>query len=250
MMVSFHRLGRDYEFDSDRGVDLSYHLFKDHVCAFSSKPPKRHPFKTPEFIGSLEDGGPCQCDVITFVPHTHGTHTESMAHIIAGQPFPIDLSIPSLMLARLMSYEGGPEISSSNVSNFFNDPCQAQALILRRRDRKNKKPQDAKESIPSYVSPEMMTCMVQNGIEHFFFDSPSVDPIVDGGALLAHRAFWSVENGKNFSRNHCTITELIQVPETLQDGYCLINLQLAPMALDATPSRPIVFPIMVKESHV
>ncbi len=40
-----------------------------------------------------------------------------------------------------------------------------------------------------------------------------------------------------------TITELIYVPDHVPDGEYLLNLQIAPFNADASPSRPIIFPI-------
>jgi hypothetical protein len=38
-----------------------------------------------------------------------------------------------------------------------------------------------------------------------------------------------------------TITELIYVPNAVEDGRYLLNLQIAPFAADASPSRPLLF---------
>jgi hypothetical protein len=43
---------------------------------------------------------------------------------------------------------------------------------------------------------------------------------------------------------HASITELIVVPEMLQDGLYLLNLQFAPIESDAAPSRPIVYSLI------
>jgi hypothetical protein len=70
----------------------------------------------------------------------------------------------------------------------------------------------------------------------------------DGGHLLAHRAFWKLPAGDTQSihaqRPHATITELIFVPNQIIDGAYLLNLQLAPFVSDATPSRPLLFPLL------
>jgi len=50
---------------------------------------------------------------------------------------------------------------------------------------------------------------------------------------------------------HRSVTELIYVPDVapgtagvVTDGAYLLNLQMAAMCLDATPSRPILIPIL------
>jgi hypothetical protein len=57
--------------------------------------------------------------------------------------------------------------------------------------------------------------------------------------LMAHKAFWCVESEV---RNSATITELIYVSPTLADGTYLLNLMLPNIALDAVPSRPVLYP--------
>ena len=83
--------------------------------------------------------------------------------------------------------------------------------------------------------------MVECGIEHLLIDLPSVDREEDGGRLAAHKAFWQYPSPD--IRTKSTITELIYVPNDVKDGYYLLNIQTAPFDLDASPSRPTVFPI-------
>jgi hypothetical protein len=59
--------------------------------------------------------------------------------------------------------------------------------------------------------------------------------------LEAHRAFWF--SGGEELRPHATITEFIQVPAELEQGLYLLHLQLAPLINDASPSRPILYPV-------
>ena len=56
-------------------------------------------------------------------------------------------------------------------------------------------------------------------------DLPSVDKEKDDGQLLAHNAFWNTA-GK--IRTEATITEFIFVPNTIEDGKYILNLQIAP----------------------
>jgi hypothetical protein len=83
--------------------------------------------------------------------------------------------------------------------------------------------------------------MVQKGIKHLLIDQPSVDREEDGGELKSHKAFWNFD-GK--LRKDCTITELIYVPNSIEDGTYFLNLQIAPFENDATPSKPILYKII------
>ncbi len=82
---------------------------------------------------------------------------------------------------------------------------------------------------------------MDRGINHLLIDLPSIDKEKDNGALLAHRAFWRVE-GK--MRTTATITEFIFVNNSIKDGTYILNLQLAPMENDASPSRPVLFKVI------
>ena len=75
-------------------------------------------------------------------------------------------------------------------------------------------------------------------------DRPSVDRESDGGELVFHHAFWEVPQNPNFER---TITEFIFVNRQIEDGDYILELQLAPFANDASPSRPVLYKIQ-KES--
>jgi hypothetical protein len=77
-------------------------------------------------------------------------------------------------------------------------------------------------------------------------DLPSVDKENDEGKLLSHKAFWKVTNVNHLNsdaRMHCTITELIYVPQTVADGDYFLNLQIASFENDASPSKPILYQI-------
>jgi len=78
------------------------------------------------------------------------------------------------------------------------------------------------------------------GIKHLLIDLPSVDKEKDEGKLLAHKAFWDFP--KNLRRD-ATITELIYVPNKIEDGFYILNLQIASFENDASPSKPILYKI-------
>jgi arylformamidase len=93
-----------------------------------------------------------------------------------------------------------------------------------------------------------MEFIVEIGIKHLLVDMPSIDRIFDEGRLSNHRTFWNVQQGA-FETNekssiYNTITELIYVPNKIKDGNYLLNLQIAPFASDASPSRPVLFEIL------
>lgn len=77
-------------------------------------------------------------------------------------------------------------------------------------------------------------------------DLPSVDREEDEGKLLAHKAFWNVKDINNLNedaRLDCTITEMIFVPNEIQDGSYILNIQIASFENDASPSKPVLYAI-------
>jgi hypothetical protein len=76
------------------------------------------------------------------------------------------------------------------------------------------------------------------GVNHLLIDTPSVDREEDGGELLAHHAFWNVPDEPRY---RATITELIYVPDEIEDGPYILNIQMAPFENDASPSRPVLY---------
>ncbi len=76
-----------------------------------------------------------------------------------------------------------------------------------------------------FFEPEALTLMRSNRDQTPPVDLPSVDREVDGGRLQAHHAFW--KSGFE-GDNTCTITEMIFVPDEIEDGTYLLNLQTAP----------------------
>ncbi|MBK8149128.1 MAG: hypothetical protein IPK58_13195 [Acidobacteria bacterium] len=99
--------------------------------------------------------------------------------------------------------------------------------------------------MPPYFTTEAMEFIAASGFRHLLVDLPSIDRIYDDGKLANHRIFWNIEPG-SFDANEKTrvgntVTELIFVPDDIADGVYLLNLQIAPFAADAAPSRPVLF---------
>jgi kynurenine formamidase len=101
------------------------------------------------------------------------------------------------------------------------------------------------EPVPAYFTTEAMASIVELGFRHLLVDLPSIDRLCDEGRLSNHRVFWKVEQGRfettSETRRDHTITELIYVPNDVEDGPYLLNLQIAPFHADASPSRPLLF---------
>lgn len=102
-----------------------------------------------------------------------------------------------------------------------------------------------REPLPPYFTTEAMEYIVESGFSHLLVDIPSIDRMNDDGKLSNHRIFWNVDQGsyetRQGTRAGSTITEFIFVPNDVHDGEYALNLQIAPFAADASPSRPLLF---------
>ena len=96
---------------------------------------------------------------------------------------------------------------------------------------------------PPYLNIKAMEFLVQNKVKHLLLDLPSVDKEDDGGQILNHRQFWKIAGkiATHETRKDCTITELIYVPNEVEDGLYLLNIQIPSFRLDAAPSKPVLY---------
>jgi kynurenine formamidase len=237
-----------YKVDLAQPIDLSLLLREGfgQVNCFWAPPVEYAPVVAGDFIGDTTKGGPVNFFNVRFNPHGNGTHTECVGHIAKEKYVLRDCLREAHFLAKLISVypqkreDGDRVIVVENLMPFI-EKGESNALIIRTLPNEDaKKTQSYSGTNPPYIHQEAMLFLVECGIEHLLLDLPSVDREEDGGALLAHKAFWQYPEAV---RAHCTITELIFVPNEVKDGLYLLNLQTASFELDASPSRPIIFAI-------
>ena len=83
--------------------------------------------------------------------------------------------------------------------------------------------------------------MKEKEVQHLLIDLPSIDREKDSGKLVSHNIFWNTGGKIRFD---ATITELIFVPNSVDDGTYFLNIQMASFENDASPSRPILYEIL------
>jgi hypothetical protein len=148
---------------------------------------------------------------------------------------------------RLVRTRSGSDVVKPETSDEIKNPPATDSLIIRTlpNDESKKSRAYSDQNIPPFFSIEAMEFIVEQGVKHLLVDLPSIDRIFDEGKLANHRMFWNVEQGafetNEKSRINNTITELIFAADAIADGNYLLNLQIAPFASDAAPSRPILF---------
>jgi len=248
MKVKFNKNEITYEADLAAGISISTTFSGiDHLPrAFHAPDVSMEPVRTDDFIGSTTEGGILNFKNLFINPHGNGTHTECVGHI-ATEPYYIkDTLKKEHHLAQLVTID--PEskdqdtfISKRQVEK-INFQIGVNCLIIRTLpNNEEDKLKDWTETNPTYIHHEAMEYIVEKGIEHFMIDVPSVDREHDEGKLLAHKRFWNYPGVA--VRVRATITEMIYAPSNIEDGLYLANIQVLPLAMDASPSNIFIYKV-------
>lgn len=233
------------KFDLTRGIDLSIPVRRDNtsVEAFYIPHAEMQAFKAGTFVGSVEEGGACNCENIRFNAHGNGTHTECYGHVSKSAHYLPDHLHTHFFLAQLISIDpvlqenGDRIIMPDQIPDF----SEVKALAIRcLPNSEEKKFTKYSGTNPTYLHPETALKIREMGIEHLLIDQPSVDKEEDGGLLAAHKNYWNYPDNP---RKGATITEFIFVPNEVKDGLYLLNLMVASMQSDAVPSKPMLYPL-------
>lgn len=237
------------EADLTRPVDLSMLLRSgpENVNCFWAPEVAYEPVRAGSFVGSTAEGGLVNFFNVRFNPHGNGTHTECVGHIARGRYVLRECLQHAHHSARLASVypqkteEGDRVVMREQLEDLIR-PGEVQAFVLRTLPNDDLKLcAHYSGANPPYIHHEAMRYLVDCGIVHFLTDLPSVDREEDGGALLSHHAFWQYPEAV---RREATITELMYAPGEVPDGDYLLNLQTASFDLDASPSRPVLYPLL------
>ncbi len=255
MKLNFSIWDRKYEIDPLHAIDISLPVTFDGkgAAAFSATPAEKTAFAAGNFVGDVVAGGSCNCELYTFAPHLHGTHTECVGHI-ADKPIAItDILTNTLVPATLVTVLPEDAAESYDPPLDPNDMTVTMAALERALEDAD---QDFLAALiirtnnhdlddPPFFSTEAMTYISRLPVEHLLTDLPSVDRRDDGGKLSNHRIFWGVLPGETSIATPSlrTITEMVRAPKAVPDGRYLLDLQVAPFVCDAAPSRPLLYKV-------
>lgn len=245
MKAFVHFQGEDIAFDLTKPIDISIPVKagEDAVCAWYLGPVRIEPVMTDQFTGDVNLGGSVNFRDIYFNPHGHGTHTENVGHI-SKEPFVVSDTIEdSFFIAQVITVD--PEnigddrvITKAKLTDRLHPDVQA-IVIRTTPNPEEKRTRNYSNSNPPYMDTEAMSFINETRIKHLLIDLPSVDKEHDNGVLACHHVFWNYPENPDTEK---TITELIYVPDGVEDSIYLLNLQTANFVNDATPSRPVLFP--------
>lgn len=245
MKVELYNNDKKYSSNLDSGTSLAVPMGK--VRCFYATEFSMTPYRSGDFIGSVKAGAPVNFYDVQLNPHGNGTHTECLGHITENQECISDHLITHHFIAQVISITPKKLDNRDNVIDLEmlqqSDIDMHPALIIRTMPNSTEKlSRDYSGTNPPYITSEAMRYLVDLEIEHLLIDLPSVDREVDEGILASHHIFWGLEEGGKL-RKQCTITEMVFIPDHIEDGTYLLNMQVAPFPMDAAPSNPIIYPL-------
>jgi kynurenine formamidase len=238
--------------DTKHPLDISLGLIDadSNPKAWYVDAPKFEPVRTEHYTGSVAEGGSVNFRNIYFNPHGHGTHTECLGHITTEVHSINETLNEYFFEAQVISIQpelqmnDGEEDRVITLEQIKAIDIRKEALVLRTLPNVDtKKTSNYSDTNPAYLECEIAVYLIEKGVKHFLLDLPSVDRESDGGVLAFHHDFWEVPENPNHER---TITELIFVPDSIEDGEYLLNLHVAPFENDAAPSRPVLYQVQTK----
>ncbi len=237
--------------ETNSPIDLSIGLrnSSENVRAWYVDPPRFEPVRANGFLGSVEEGGSVNFRDVFFNPHGHGTHTECCGHITKkvhsiNQNLKNYFFKATLLTIRPDRIENGDLVILDHHFEQLKQSDFGEAVIIRTLPNGiEKKSMNYSDTNPPYFDLSVINVLNKLNVQHLLIDLPSVDRESDGGELAFHHAFWNVPSNPNLGR---TITELIFVDPTIEDGQYILELQFAPFENDASPSRPVIYKLEKK----
>jgi len=252
MIAEITHHGRAFRVDLSNPIDLSFPLHdgEHQLRAWWVDPVRMEPVQADGRTYAVTAGAPVNFRTVSFNPHGHGTHTESVGHItpevhpVGGQlkRFFFTAQLVSLRPEERRAPDGKVDhvITLEQLRNVVNER-PPEALLIRTLPQRDDAARDWSGSNPPYLQSPACAWLRSIGVKHLLLDLPSVDREEDGGVLAAHHAFWDYPNTVDLER---TITELLHIPAEVRDGEYLLELQLPHLMNDAAPSRPVLYALL------
>ncbi|WP_158961686.1 cyclase family protein [Myroides fluvii] len=255
MKATFSFSDQNYTVDFSQPIDISIPLTntEENPIAWYLDKPSIEPVRVGDWVGKVSEGqSSTNFNTIAFNPHGHGTHTECLGHITRDFYSVNDSLKTFVFLAQVVTIapqieeNGDAVIGVEQLRHVWQSQGQKAIVIRTLPNEQEKKHQKYSHTNPPYLAAEAATFLREQGIKHLLIDLPSVDKEKDEGKLLAHKAFWKVDDVDQVNADaqfDATITEMIYVPTTVKDDFYILNIQIASFVNDASPSKPILYQI-------
>ena len=244
LLIPVQWKGHSFQADLSKGHCISIPLDHTHdqPNAYYAPLYEATPVKVGDWTGDTREGGSVNFYNIRLNPHGNGTHTECVGHI-STERFSIHQSLASeFVIAQLISVYPAQQDNGDRIVRQLDWDPDIEAIIIRTLpNHSDKMIRHYSGTNPPYLDYNMAGKMATDGIIHLLLDLPSVDREEDEGILAAHKAFWKYPENP---RTNATITELIYVDNVIPDGLYLLQIQIAALELDASPSRPFIYPLI------
>ena len=254
MIADISQNNKTFQIDLSKPIDISLPISdteKNPIAWYIDKP-VIEPVRFGDWVGKVSEGSSStNFNNIAFNPHGHGTHTECLGHITRDF-FSINQCLKQFFftaeLVSVLPQESVEDfvITKEQIEKAL-DGKKPQAIVIRTLPNvENKKSKKYSNTNWPYLLEEAALFIRECGIEHLLIDLPSVDREHDEGKLLAHKAFWNVKDVARLNsdaRLNATITEMVFVEDTIEDGSYILNLQIASFENDASPSKPVLYKI-------
>ena len=243
--------GKKFGFNLASGTDISMVLKPNqpNVNCYYAQNPESEIIRAGDFVGSVAEGGPVNYNLLRLIPHGNGTHTECYGHIAPNPEATLSNCLKKFhFIGRLVSIteiaiEGQDTyITASQLEyKLKRNTLPVEALIIRTLpNRTEKLNAQYSGTNPTYFEPACGKMLAEAGITQLILDLPSFDREEDEGLLAAHKGFWQYP--ANIRTDAC-ITELVYIPDSVPDGYYMVNIQTINIHSDASPSRVVLYPL-------
>ena len=249
------------DFAAGRSIALDLDPHGTNPAFFAAGPVRAEPLRLGAFVGRMAAGGSCNAEVVHFAPHCHGTHTEGLGHVLAEAPPLKDTTETAPGFAWLASVEArapaacADDAPSRGAAALIpraaleaatrEAPAACRALVLRTLPNDaGKRGRNYDEAPYPVLSRQAAAWLAAGRWRHLLVDTPSLDPADDGGALANHRAWWGLAgDGAPAHAARRSVTEMVFVPDDIPDGLYWLDIGVSPLASDAVPSRPVLYPV-------
>ena len=196
MITTIQYNSKKLKIDLSQPLDISIPLKGDvsNVNAWHVEPPKIAPEVIDGKTISVAKGAVVNFNTISFNPHSHGTHTETVGHI-TEKVYSVNKQLKQFFfLAEVVTVApeklGDDYVISKKQLEFTLGKKKRDAIVIRTLpNTKEKKSRQYSNTNPTYLLEDAANYIKSREIKHLLIDLPSVDKEQDGGKLLAHNAF-------------------------------------------------------------
>lgn len=250
MIATIQHKGESYKVDLSQPISIAIPIQNGKgIRAWYLDYPQISPVIMENWIGEVKQGASVNFRNVFFNPHSHCTHTECIGHIVS-QDISVFRTLKNYFFkARLISvlpeYLDNSDciIGSHTLIPHLKNEEYIDALIIRTIPNDERKLfYNYSHTNPPYLTKDAVEYILLKKVQHLILDLPSIDKEKDEGRLESHKMFW---NYPDDNISHRTITELAYIPNSVLDGWYFLNLQIAPIENDASPSNPVLYRILM-----